>query len=146
MTTELLNSNVRELAERSCIDSAHILFTTLNSAGHPSMESTEFCVTVVDEAAQVKVVSAYCVCVSLLWEYYLIVTHCLSVDRSSHHLEPLYIFCLCRHHSFLLLFIIECGALGVDRITSRVPSVHYGGRPATAHRHSLLSCLPRGSL
>jgi len=56
MTTEIHSTNVRELAERSCIDSAHILFTTLNSAGHPSMESTEFCVTVVDEAAQVSIV------------------------------------------------------------------------------------------
>lgn len=45
--------NLRDAAERSVIDSAHILFTTLNSAGLPSMESTEFCVTVVDEAAQV---------------------------------------------------------------------------------------------
>ena len=57
MTSELGAVHVRELAERSCIDGAHILFTTLNSAGHPSMESTEFCVTVVDEAAQVHILS-----------------------------------------------------------------------------------------
>lgn len=54
MTEASGNINLRELAERSLIDSAHILFTTLNSAGHPSLESTEFCVTVVDEAAQVQ--------------------------------------------------------------------------------------------
>lgn len=52
------NINVRDLAERSIIDGAHVLFTTLNSAGHPSMESTEFCVTVVDEAAQVNICSS----------------------------------------------------------------------------------------
>jgi senataxin len=45
--------NLREAAERLIIDGAQVLLTTLNSAGHPSMESTEFCVTVVDEAAQV---------------------------------------------------------------------------------------------
>lgn len=41
----------RELLESSIIDSAQLLFTTLNSSGHPSMEATEFCVTVIDEAA-----------------------------------------------------------------------------------------------
>jgi senataxin len=53
--TEMKSSyNLREAAERSVIDGAHILFATLNSVGHPSMESSEFCVTVVDEAAQVR--------------------------------------------------------------------------------------------
>jgi energy-coupling factor transporter ATP-binding protein EcfA2 len=47
--------NMREAVERSVIDGAQILFTTLNSAGQPSMESTEFVVTVVDEAAQVRI-------------------------------------------------------------------------------------------
>ena len=46
--------NVRELTEDAIIEGTHILFTTLNSAGHPSMESTEFCVTLIDEAAQVR--------------------------------------------------------------------------------------------
>jgi senataxin len=46
--------NLRELTESSVMDAAQILFTTLNSAGHPSMEATEFCVTVIDEAAQVR--------------------------------------------------------------------------------------------
>lgn len=48
------NNNMYESTENLVINNAHILFTTLNSAGHPSLESTEFCVTVVDEAAQVK--------------------------------------------------------------------------------------------
>lgn len=43
---------VRESIESSIIHNAELLFTTLNSCGHPSMEGTEFCVTVVDEAAQ----------------------------------------------------------------------------------------------
>ena len=48
------NNNMYESTENLVINNAHILFTTLNSAGHPSLESTEFCVTVVDEAAQVE--------------------------------------------------------------------------------------------
>jgi energy-coupling factor transporter ATP-binding protein EcfA2 len=53
--TEMRSSYyLREAAERSVIDGAHILFSTLNGAGQPSMESSEFCVTVVDEAAQVQ--------------------------------------------------------------------------------------------
>lgn len=42
----------KQAIESSIIDSAHIVFTTLNSSGHPSLEATEFCVTIVDEAAQ----------------------------------------------------------------------------------------------
>lgn len=42
----------REMLETAIISHAQILFTTLNSCGMPAMESTEFCVTVVDEAAQ----------------------------------------------------------------------------------------------
>lgn len=42
----------RRLAESSLIEGAHVVFTTLSGAGHPSMETTEFCVTVIDEAAQ----------------------------------------------------------------------------------------------
>eukprot|EP01034_Spumella_vulgaris_P022183 gene22183-28293_t len=45
-------SSNKELLENSIIDSAQLLFTTLNSSGHPCMEATEFCVTVIDEAAQ----------------------------------------------------------------------------------------------
>ncbi len=41
----------RTAIETSIIDSAHIVFTTLNSAGHPSLEATEFCVTVIDEVS-----------------------------------------------------------------------------------------------
>ena len=42
----------RQLIESSIIDSTHIIFTTLNSCGHPSMETTEFVCTIIDEAAQ----------------------------------------------------------------------------------------------
>lgn len=42
----------REYLESKAINRAALLFTTLNSCGHPSMEGTEFCVTVIDEAAQ----------------------------------------------------------------------------------------------
>ncbi len=42
----------KEMLESSIIDGAQLLFTTLNSSGHPSMEATEFCVTLIDEAAQ----------------------------------------------------------------------------------------------
>ena len=45
-------AGMQQLIEKSVIDEAQILFTTLNSSGHPSLEATEFCVTVVDEAAQ----------------------------------------------------------------------------------------------
>lgn len=46
------NSFSREAIENSIIDNAEILLTTINSCGHPSMESSEFCVTIVDEAVQ----------------------------------------------------------------------------------------------
>lgn len=42
----------RSAFETSAIDNAHIVFTTLNSAGHPSLEFTRFEVTLIDEAAQ----------------------------------------------------------------------------------------------
>eukprot|EP01039_Chlorochromonas_danica_P005350 gene5350-5886_t len=45
-------ASTRDLVETSIIDEAQLLFTTLNSCGHPSMESTEFCLSVIDEAAQ----------------------------------------------------------------------------------------------
>lgn len=44
--------NTKQLIESAFIESAQLLFTTLNSCGHPSLEATEFCVTVIDEAAQ----------------------------------------------------------------------------------------------
>jgi hypothetical protein len=47
-----LPSTIRVALEATLIHSAELLFTTLNSCGHPSMEGTDFCVTVVDEAAQ----------------------------------------------------------------------------------------------
>lgn len=49
---DTLSAATREMIESSIIDEAQLLFTTLNSCGHQSMESTEFCLTVVDEAAQ----------------------------------------------------------------------------------------------
>ena len=42
----------RSFIEQRIIEQAQIVFTTVNSAGHPSLESTEFCVTIIDEAAQ----------------------------------------------------------------------------------------------
>lgn len=42
----------KEQVELSIIHEAQILFTTLNSCGHPNLESTEFTVAVIDEAAQ----------------------------------------------------------------------------------------------
>ncbi|CAM9423280.1 unnamed protein product, partial [Ectocarpus fasciculatus] len=43
----------RQLIESSVLDEAHIVFTTLNGSGHPSLEgSAPFPVLVVDEAAQ----------------------------------------------------------------------------------------------
>jgi superfamily I DNA and/or RNA helicase len=44
--------SIRELLETNIIEGAQLLFTTLNSCGHPSMETAEFCVTMIDEAAQ----------------------------------------------------------------------------------------------
>ena len=42
----------RQAIETSIIDEAHLVFTTLNSAGHHSLDSTEFQITVIDEAGQ----------------------------------------------------------------------------------------------
>jgi len=42
----------RDLIEDSVLHSAHIVFSTLNSAGSSMMDGTEFCVTLIDEAAQ----------------------------------------------------------------------------------------------
>eukprot|EP00605_Chrysophyceae_sp_TOSAG23-4_P000608 GSChrysophyteH1.ASY1.ANO1.685.1 assembled CDS len=41
-----------DVIETSIIDEAHLVFTTLNGAGHPSLEGTSFEVTVIDEAGQ----------------------------------------------------------------------------------------------
>lgn len=49
---EKIPMSVKENLETSIIEGAQLLFTTLNSCGHPSMEAAEFCVTVIDEAAQ----------------------------------------------------------------------------------------------
>jgi superfamily I DNA and/or RNA helicase len=49
---DIIPNAIRDLLETSLIEGAQLLFTTLNSCGHPSMESSEFCVTVIDEAAQ----------------------------------------------------------------------------------------------
>lgn len=43
---------VRGLVEESVLHSAHIVFSTLNSAGSVMMDGTEFCVALIDEAAQ----------------------------------------------------------------------------------------------
>lgn len=43
---------VKQAIETSIVDSSEILFTTLSSCGHSSLESTEFVVTIIDEAAQ----------------------------------------------------------------------------------------------
>jgi hypothetical protein len=46
-------SSVRQILEGSVIDEAHLVFTTLNGSGHPSLESTHaFPYLVVDEAGQ----------------------------------------------------------------------------------------------
>lgn len=45
-------AGVRQAVELSLVESSEILFTTMNSAGHPSLESLQFVVAVVDEAAQ----------------------------------------------------------------------------------------------
>jgi len=45
-------SEARQVVETSIIDEAHLLCTTINSAGHPSLESTEFQIVVIDEACQ----------------------------------------------------------------------------------------------
>eukprot|EP01038_Epipyxis_sp_PR26KG_P004254 gene4254-6033_t len=52
LITSRHSQQTKHLVEISIIESAQILFTTLNSSGHPSLEATEFCVTVIDEAAQ----------------------------------------------------------------------------------------------
>ena len=44
--------SAKQTIENSIIEEAHILFTTLNSSGHPSLETSKFSVTVIDEAAQ----------------------------------------------------------------------------------------------
>ena len=43
---------VRGLVEESVLHSAHIVFSTLNSSGSAMMDGTEFCVALIDEAAQ----------------------------------------------------------------------------------------------
>jgi len=43
---------VRSLVEESVLHNAHIVFSTLNSAGSAMMDATEFCVALIDEAAQ----------------------------------------------------------------------------------------------
>lgn len=48
-----LQKSTKQAIESSIIDSAHLVFTTLNSSGNASLEATNFCYTVVDEAAQV---------------------------------------------------------------------------------------------
>lgn len=45
-------SEARQAVETSIIDEAHLLCTTVNSAGHPSLESTDFQIVVIDEACQ----------------------------------------------------------------------------------------------
>jgi senataxin len=47
-----MKAEIREAIESSVIDEAHIVFTTVNSAGHPSLDTAKFSVTVIDEAAQ----------------------------------------------------------------------------------------------
>ena len=42
----------RQSIEASIIDGAHLVFTTLNSAGHPCLEGARFSCVVIDEAAQ----------------------------------------------------------------------------------------------
>lgn len=42
----------RQAVETSIIEEAHLLCTTVNSAGHPSLESTDFEIVVIDEACQ----------------------------------------------------------------------------------------------
>ena len=42
----------RQSIEASIIDGAHLVFTTLNSAGHPCLEGATFTCAVIDEAAQ----------------------------------------------------------------------------------------------
>ena len=41
----------RQSIETSIIEEAHIVFTTLNSSGHPSLDTSSFSVTVVDEVS-----------------------------------------------------------------------------------------------
>lgn len=43
---------LRERIESSIIQESNLVFTTLNSAGNSTLDDSEFCVTVVDEAAQ----------------------------------------------------------------------------------------------
>ena len=43
---------IRQAIENSVIEEAHVVFTTLNSAGHSSLETSVFTTTVVDEAGQ----------------------------------------------------------------------------------------------
>jgi hypothetical protein len=58
--------------ETSVIDEAHIVFTTLNSSGHPCLEGSSFNVAIIDEAAQ-------CSEPSLLIPLRLGVKHCVMV-------------------------------------------------------------------
>jgi hypothetical protein len=44
--------SARQSIEASIIDGAHLVFTTLNSAGHPCLEGSKFSCLVIDEAAQ----------------------------------------------------------------------------------------------
>jgi senataxin len=46
------HSEARQAVETSIIEEAHLLCTTVNSAGHPSLESTDFEIVVIDEACQ----------------------------------------------------------------------------------------------
>lgn len=48
----------RKALEASVLDSAHILFSTANGSGHPSLEGTSFSVVIVDEAAQCSEMAA----------------------------------------------------------------------------------------
>lgn len=50
--------NSRQVVEGSVIDEAHIVFTTLNGSGHPSLEGSVFPTAVIDEAAQCTETSA----------------------------------------------------------------------------------------
>ena len=45
-------SDARQIIETSVIDEANVIFTTMNSSGHPCLEGSTFQVTVIDEAAQ----------------------------------------------------------------------------------------------
>ncbi len=47
-----ISNNIKRAMEQSIIEESHIVFATLNTAGHPCLDGTKFRTCIVDEAGQ----------------------------------------------------------------------------------------------